>query len=136
MTLRPALVLDVTEEAVTLADGVVPFAPFFPAPRASRVAPGNLVAVDDSPAVVWRWFDAVVVGATDEGVRLWEPFHGFVVARPRVARAYPPGSRAYLSAGLPGADWWVAGPAVAQASSASEADVELDELGEFLAGLR
>jgi hypothetical protein len=34
-------------------------------------------------------------------------------------------SRAYLSAGLPGAEWWVAGPVVAEAD---EALVELDEV--------
>ena len=37
----------------------------------------------------------------------------------------PPGTRAYLSAGLPGADWWVAGAA---AASAEDADVELDKV--------
>jgi hypothetical protein len=36
-----------------------------------------------------------------------------------------PGTRAYLSAGLPGAEWWVAGPA---ATAAESADVELDEV--------
>ena len=40
----------------------------------------------------------------------------------------PPGTRAYLSAGLPGADWWVAGGA---AASAENADVELDEVEQF-----
>jgi hypothetical protein len=39
-----------------------------------------------------------------------------------------PGTRAYLSAGLPGADWWVAG---ALAARAEDADVELDEVGRF-----
>ncbi len=34
-----------------------------------------------------------------------------------------PGTRAYLSAGLPGADWWVAGHAT---TAADQADVELD----------
>jgi hypothetical protein len=33
-----------------------------------------------------------------------------------------------LSAGLPGADWWAAGAAVAMAQ---DADVELDEVGRF-----
>jgi hypothetical protein len=33
-----------------------------------------------------------------------------------------------LSAGLPGADWWVAGAAVAKAE---DADVDLDEVGLF-----
>ncbi len=39
-----------------------------------------------------------------------------------------PGTRAYLSAGLPGADWWVAGHA---ATAAEQADVELDEVERF-----
>ena len=93
--------------------------------------PGHLVAVvtatDD--LVVWRWFDAVVLSGADGGIRLWEPAHGVVVARPREPqRRYPPGARAYLSAGLPGADWWVAGPAVAHAQAA---EVELDEVAAF-----
>jgi hypothetical protein len=47
-----------------------------------------------------------------------------VAARP-AHRSPPPGTRAYLSAGLPGAEWWVAGGA---AASAEDADVELDEV--------
>lgn len=43
----------------------------------------------------------------------------------RAEQRYEPGTRAYLSAGLPGADWWVAGSAVARAE---DADVELDEV--------
>ena len=79
--------------------------------------------------VVWRWFDAVVLGEETGLVRLWEPAHGEVAAHPRRARQHrQPGSRAYLSAGLPGADWWVAGGAVAEAE---EADVELDEVERF-----
>jgi hypothetical protein len=39
-----------------------------------------------------------------------------------------PGGRAYLSAGLPGAEWWVAGPATTRAETA---DVELDEVERF-----
>jgi hypothetical protein len=59
-------------------------------------------------------------------IRLWEPSHGEVLAQPRPAHQSPqPGTRAYLSAGLPGADWWVAGAA---AASAEDADVELDEV--------
>jgi hypothetical protein len=38
-------------------------------------------------------------------------------------RQVEPGERAYASAGLPGAEWWVAGPA---ATSPALADVELD----------
>jgi hypothetical protein len=59
-------------------------------------------------------------------IRLWEPSHGEVLAQPRPAHQSPqPGTRAYLSAGLPGADWWVADGA---AASAEDADVELDEV--------
>jgi len=77
--------------------------------------------------VVWRWYDAVVLGSNAEAVQLWEPAHGEVAAQRRQARQqYGPGTRAYLSAGLPGADWWVAGRAVDQAE---DAEVELDEVG-------
>jgi hypothetical protein len=94
------------------------------------VSPGHLVAVaaaaDGAEAVVWRWYDAVILGEEDGLVRLWEPAHGEVLAQARSAQGSPPpGTRAYLSAGLPGADWWVAGLAVA---SADDADVELDEV--------
>jgi len=76
--------------------------------------------------VVWRWYDAVVLGSDAGSVRLWEPAHGESSARRRRAqRGYAPGTRAYLSAGLPGADWWVAGPAVGRAE---DADVELPEV--------
>ena len=52
--------------------------------------------------------------------------HGEVTAqRRRPQQHYGPGTRAYLSAGLPGADWWVAGRAVDQAG---DADVELGEV--------
>jgi hypothetical protein len=40
-------------------------------------------------------------------------------------RSPPSGTRAYLSAGLPGAEWWVAGGTAARAE---DADVELDEV--------
>ena len=101
-------------------------------PRAGRLWPGHLVAiasaVEGSRVVVWRWFDAVVLGETAGQVCLWEPAHGEVLAKPRdPQRRYRPGSRAYLSAGLPGADWWVAGPA----GPAGSADVELEEVREF-----
>jgi hypothetical protein len=80
-------------------------------------------------AVVWRWYDAVVLGEETGLVRLWEPAHGEVLAQARNAgQHWPPGTRAYLSAGLPGADWWVAGPTVTRAE---DADVELDEVGRF-----
>ena len=106
------------------------YASTFPTPRTERVLPGHLVAMttasDGIDTVVWRWYDAVVLGEEEGVVRLWEPTHGEVLARPRDAYAPGrPGIRAYLSAGLPGADWWVAGPMVA---SAEHADVELDEV--------
>lgn len=115
-----------------VADGTivsVRYAARFPAPRRERVLPGHLVAIAETPdaaAVVWRWYDAVVLGSDAGSVRLWEPAHGEVTAQRRRPRlAYAPGTRAYLSAGLPGADWWVAGPAV---TWADDADVELDEV--------
>ena len=108
----------------------VRYAKLFPLPRAERVSPGHLVALataaDGTEVVVWRWYDAVVLGAEAGLVRLWEPSHGEVMAQPRPAHQSPqPGTRAYLSAGLPGADWWVAGAA---AASAEDAEVELDEV--------
>jgi len=76
--------------------------------------------------VAWRWYDAVVLGQDKDLIRLWEPGHREVDARPRNPQhRYTPGSRAYLSAGLPGADWWVSGGAVARAESA---EVECDEV--------
>ena len=107
----------------------------FPSPRTERISPGHLVAVaagpDGTEVVVWRWYDAVVLGEEAGLVRLWEPGHGEVLAQPRRPdqHAHPhPGTRAYLSAGLPGADWWLAGPAVARADYA---DIELDEVERF-----
>lgn len=131
--LSTARVLRVEELAceVVDADGIrsVPFAPVFPSPRLERVSPGHLVAVAAAPrgadVVVWRWYDAVVLGPEgDAAVRLWEPSHGEVVARARPSyEQQPPGSRAWASAGLPGAEWWVA------ASTARGPDaVELDEV--------
>jgi hypothetical protein len=82
-----------------------------------------------SDLIIWRWFDAVVISRTETAVTLWEPNHGTIVAQPRdPQRDYRPGSRAYASAGLPGAEWWVAGPAVDRAENA---DVELDEVDGF-----
>lgn len=105
------------------------YAPQFPSPRRERVRPGHLVAIagtGESASVVWRWYDAIVLGSDTESVRLWEPSHGEVTARRRRPwQHYAPGSRAYLSAGLPGADWWVAGSVVPQVGNA---DVELDEV--------
>lgn len=76
-----------------------------------------------------RWHDAVVLGEEAGLIRLWEPAHGEVLARPRRTwQSSRPRTRAYLSAGLPGADWWVAGGAAARAE---EADVELEEVQRF-----
>jgi hypothetical protein len=76
--------------------------------------------------VVWRWYDAIVLDSGPDSVRLWEPAHGESTAqRRRPQQQYRPGTRAYLSAGLPGADWWVAGRAV---DRPEDADVELGEV--------
>jgi hypothetical protein len=105
----------------------VRYATPFPSPRTERVSPGgHRDRANGTEAVVWRWYDAVVLGVEAGLIRLWEPSHGEVLAQPRAAHQSPqPGTRAYLSAGLPGADWWVAGGA---AGSAEDADVELDEV--------
>jgi len=67
----------------------------------------------------------------DGSVRLWEPAHGEIIAKPRASYERPDaGSRAYASAGLPGADWWVAGSADSEPHSAH---VELDEVDELFA---
>ena len=135
--LRCGIVLRAREEdCQVLRQGQVSsvrYAAVFPSPRTDRVSPGHLVAVATAPdgpeKVIWRWFDAVVLGEDDGVVRLWEPLHGEVLARSRGEHAQRrPGTRAYLSAGLPGADWWVAGTAVA---SAEDAQVELDEVERF-----
>ena len=135
--LRCGIVLGVQEDTCQIfwhwQRSSVQYAAGFPSPRIERVAPGNLVAVATTPngteVVIWRWYDAVVVAEETGLVRLWEPAHGEVVAQPRRAeQLLVPGTRAYLSAGLPGADWWVAGPI---ASTAEEADVELDEVEAF-----
>jgi hypothetical protein len=132
--LRCAIVLGSDEDACqVVAEGTtvsVRYAPQFPAPRRERVLPGHLVAVAEAPGVsdvvVWRWYDAVVLGGDEDSVRLWEPAHGEVAARRRQPRRhYAPGTRAYLSAGLPGAEWWIAGRAV---DAAENAEVELDEV--------
>jgi len=137
--LRRGIVLRAEEDACqVLTEGQVVsvrYASQFPAPRRERVSPGHLVAIAEVPggsaAVVWRWYDAVVLGSEAGSVRLWEPAHGEVVARPRgPQQRYDPGTRAYLSAGLPGAEWWVAGRAV---DRAEDAEVELNEVGRFYA---
>ncbi len=96
------------------------------------MSPGHLVAVgtarDGADVVLWRWYDAVVLGEEAGLIRLWEPGHGEVMAQPRRPQQRQPGTRAYLSARLPGADWWLAG---AVAARAEDADVELDEVEQF-----
>ncbi len=132
--LRCGIVVRVREDACEISAGGhlrwVRYARQFPSPRTERVSPGHLVAVASTPdgtsVVVWRWYDAVVVEEKDELVELWEPAHGNVSARRRAAYvSSQPGSRAYVSAGLPGAEWWVAGPAVI---AAPDARVDLDEI--------
>jgi hypothetical protein len=132
--LRSAIVIGTTETACTvIAQGrttVVPYAIVFPEPRTERVAPGHLVAIakadNGSDFVIWRWYDAVVLNTTGGLINLWEPGHGTVSAHPRdPQQPYAPGVRAYLSAGLPGAQWWVAGLAL---DLAEDALVEMDEV--------
>lgn len=132
--IRCGVVIRVREdECEVLRDGRLLTARFpsrFPSPRTERVQPGNLVAMttasDGIETVLWRWYDGVVLEDGREAIRLWEPAHGEVMAQARPAYIPgKPGSRAYLSAGLPGADWWVAGPASA---NAHDANVELDEV--------
>lgn len=140
-TLRLARVLHVEEDTAGLwaADGFLTagFAPMFPGPRTERVSPGHLVALATAPGaaevIVWRWYDAVVLGASgDDGVRLWEPAHGEVTAHRRPSYTErEPGSRAYASAGLPGADWWVTGPADVLPRME---DVDLREVDAFFTG--
>jgi hypothetical protein len=135
--LRCGIVLRVLEDTCQVFRAGQPesvrYATQFPTPRAQRVAPGHLVAVATAPngsgVVIWRWYDAVVLGEEGGLIRMWEPAHGEVLAqsrRPQQPRQ--PGTRAYLSAGLPGADWWLAG---AVAVSAEDADVELDQVELF-----
>ena len=138
--LRAARVVRVDEEDCELwSDGevrAIRFAGTFPSPRVERVSPGHLVAVATGPegtdAVVWRWYDAVVLGTEDDGsVRLWEPAHGEVVAQPRASyQRHDPGMRAYASAGLPGAEWWVADSAN---GATHDVNVELDEVAALYA---
>lgn len=118
------------------SDGIrsIAFAPMFPSPRTERVSPGHLVAIATGPGgsevVVWRWYDAVVLGHENDGaVRLWEPAHGEVIAEPRASyRRLDPGSRAYASAGLPGADWWVAASANTDPQTVDAELVDVDNL--------
>ena len=111
----------------------VRYAPMFPSPRTERVQPGNLVAMtvasDGIETVLWRWYDAIVLCDEENAIRLWEPAHSELLAQPRATYLHGrPGTRAYLSAGLPGADWWVAGPTTA---AAQVAGVELGEVAKL-----
>ncbi len=135
--LRRGIVLRAEEDACeVLIEGRPTWAQYaraFPSPRVERVSPGHLVALapaaDATPVVVFRWYDAVVLEAADDQVRMWEPTHGEVLATPRDGQQRrKPGTRAYLSAGLPGANWWVAGSV---ATAAEQADAELDEVEHF-----
>lgn len=134
--LRLARVLRVAEDRCEVIGGdgavsVTGFAGAFPTPHIERVSPGHLVALATRPGararIVWRWYDAVVIAEGDEGtVPLWEPAHGEVEATPRPGyRSCEPGERAYASAGLPGAAWWVTGR-VGDGPGAAAA--ELDEV--------
>lgn len=130
--LHTAVVLRVAEQSCEVWSGgttrVVAFAPMFPTPRIERVSPGHRVAVATDPGeravVVWRWYDAVVLGRTDaDSVLLFEPGHGEVTAHVRESyRDVEPGGRAYASAGLPGADWWV----VAAVTAGGDPELDLD----------
>ena len=139
--LRTSRVLRVDEHACQVWNGTgersVRFAPAFPSPRVERVSPGHLVATTLGPngedVMVWRWYDAVVLGRDSDGaVRLWEPAHGEVLARPRKTyKEQEPGTRAYASSGLPGAQWWVAASAQDAQVAQSGVDVDLDEVAAF-----
>lgn len=105
----------------------VPFSP-----RAKTLTPGHLVAVIETPEegaiILWRWYDAVVLEQSANELRLWEPAHGEVLAQPRDPEVpYPVGTRAYASAGLRGAEWWVEGPV----SAVQDASVAIDEVFAF-----
>jgi len=76
----------------------------------------------DSPATP-RLRGGIVLRSDEDACQV---VTGEVTARRRrPSQQYSPGTRAYLSAGLPGADWWVAGHA---ADRAEDAEVELDEV--------
>lgn len=134
-----AIALTVTEDDAEVHDGAasrrVRFAPPVPAPRTERVRPGHLVAVarlGDEAAILWRWFDAVVLDCSADAVRLWEPAHGLITAQLRDAHSLPaPGRRVHVSAGLPGADWWALAP-----RSADPRDVDPQSLQTDLDAVR
>jgi hypothetical protein len=69
---------------------------------------------------------AIDVGAGSQLTALWEPAHGEIIARARATYdEQDPGSRAYASSGLLGAEWWVAATATGAADSAA---VDLHEV--------
>ncbi|MGI8881282.1 MAG: hypothetical protein ACR2KJ_12415 [Jatrophihabitans sp.] len=136
--LRSAVVVHVEEQSCDVWLGGSPevarYAAQFPSPHLERVSPGHVVAVASAPdgtnVVLWRWYDAVVVGHDASGsVRLWEPAHGEVLARTRSSyEPQRPGSRVYASAGLPGAEWWAVSAVTA---SPEAAVVELDAVADL-----
>ena len=134
---RTAVVLRPAEQRCQVGFGVetafveygTPFGP-----RATTLPPGHLVALAGRPGatslVIWRWYDAVVLEQSARQVQLWGPSHGEVLARSRSSQhRYPAGTRAYASAGLPGADWWVEGPV----GAVEDADVTMEPVYEFSA---
>lgn len=134
---RAAVVLRPDEQQCEVCFGVetafVGYGASF-SPRAKTLTPGHLVAVtertDATSLIIWRWYDAVVLEQAAGQIRLWEPNHGEVLATSRhVQYRYPVGSRAYASAGLPGADWWVESPV----APVEDVDVAMDQVYEFYA---
>jgi hypothetical protein len=56
--------------------------------------------------VIWRWYDAVVLGDGADLIRLWETHVGDSLRSPRrVQRPRPVGNPGSPFAGLSGADW-------------------------------
>ena len=116
--LRCGLVLRVEENACQILSEdqlvSVGYASQFPTPHKERVSPGHLVAVaeipDGSAIVVWRWYDAVVLGEEAGSVRLWSRLTAksspsaagrSSAMRPRLAPTRPRGCPV-RSGGLPG----------------------------------
>ncbi len=120
--LRLAIVLRVHEGTCDIAsdDGpvTVRYVAQFPSPRTEPVSLGHLVIVAEAPdgtaVVVWRRYDAVALGEQNDPIKMWgtRPRRGVGPAKIHLhctgaGHARPP------VAGLPGADWWVAGPVAA-----------------------
>ena len=78
--LRCATALRVQEQSCEVLAGSrsvsVGYLASFSSPRTERVSPGHLVALATGPtgtaAVVWRWYDAVVLGEDELQARWWE----------------------------------------------------------------